>query len=65
MWDASESLISTLMDTMTTQELTDYFDQNEDDIMGVIPYPFPDDFKAVVAEFYLKKIDQLMENNFG
>ena len=48
----------------TQQQLIDFFDENEDEIHSVIPYPYPDDFKAVIAKFYLEKINQLMTNNY-
>ena len=50
---------------MNTQELVDYFNENEDDIHSVIPYPYPDDFKAVIAKFYLEKVEALMVQNFN
>ena len=49
---------------MTTEQLITYFNENEDDIMAVIPYPFPDDFKAVITQFYLDKVDALISGNF-
>ena len=49
---------------MDEEELVNYFNEHEEDIHDVIPYPFPDDFKAVIAKFYLEKVDALMNQNF-